>query len=349
MTEKTLTVVSHKNCTDGMMAAFWQYLWAKARGTLDTTQFLFCQYNTPIPEIEAKNVLVLDFSFTPTELENEAFRDKNISIHDHHKSSAQMYGGYGYSNRWCCKGTTTLFTEFVEELSGAELSYQHIYANTYTDGDAALGLGLPFHILKRLRRVSLCVQDRDLWKFGLAESRAIYELLNSVPSTFEAWEDLLINTPDDDFEEMVREMQIRVDMRTALSREYASLATTVNLENGKTAAVVNVASNFASEVGSHLSELHWFSAMFVISPKYGTVIVSLRSKAGDGADVSAIAKHYGGGGHANAAGFSIRYKEMPHALDALISGELFNNAIYAIEKEARLMQQLADNAIHLNR
>jgi hypothetical protein len=111
-------------------------------------------------------------------------------------------------------------------------------------------------------------------------------------------------------------------MRLELARAYASVATILPYGE-KTFAIVNCASNFASEVGDVLGKDHAFAVMFVVSPKDKIVIASMRSNAQTGVDVSVIVKQFGGGGHVNAAGFSFNYETEPNMLIELLNGELF--------------------------
>lgn len=71
---------------------------------------------------------------------------------------------------------------------------------------------------------------------------------------------------------------------------------------GYTVPVVNGSLFMSSEVAGELAEGHPFAAMYAETEK--GVIWSLRSR-NDGVDVSEVAKRYGGGGHKNAAGFTV--------------------------------------------
>ena len=71
---------------------------------------------------------------------------------------------------------------------------------------------------------------------------------------------------------------------------------------GHLVPVVNASMFMSSEVAGELSEGHPFAAVYAETEK--GVIWSLRSRA-DGVDVSDVAKKFGGGGHKNAAGFTV--------------------------------------------
>lgn len=314
------TVISHVNCTDGMMAAYlyWHHVKYVLKEDLADYEFLFCQYNKPVPVMQGKAVIVVDFSFTPEELEHDNFKDKAILMLDHHDSAAKKHGGYGTYTRSCCGDSSVFSAVFKEERSGAGLMWDYL-----RDEYRHLSTMPPFAAL-RLWNLVRRVEDRDLWNFKYEDTRAVYELLNSIPQTFEAYDNLVMNTSEAEYNSLLLSCKARTAMRAELAAGYAALATVRSYKEDKTIAIVNCPSNFASEVGSILSEKHAFAVMFVVSSKDNLVIVSMRSNKKTGEDVSKIAGHYGGGGHVNAAGFSFDCVEYPKTFEALLSGKLFD-------------------------
>lgn len=316
------SIISHANCTDGMMSAFLFYAYYRLVNKLDEVEFIFCQYNQPVPQINGQIVIIVDFSFTKQELEHDNFRNKYIEIYDHHETAAAVYGGYGFYSCECNHGS--LFNAlFTKEKSGAGLAWDSIGCDLTSEFKSSLfSTREREYYVGHLMYLKERVQDRDLWLYKYSDTRAVYEVLNSVPKTLEAWWDLIIETPEHVFKKMVDEADIRVQMRLGLAAEYASKATIVPYKT-KTIAIVNCASNFASEVGDILGKEHAFAAMFIVSPKDKIVIASLRSNSETGEDVSAIAKSFGGGGHVNAAGFSFNYEKEPTKLFSLLDGSIF--------------------------
>jgi oligoribonuclease NrnB/cAMP/cGMP phosphodiesterase (DHH superfamily) len=317
------SIISHANCTDGSMAAFLYYAYYKLLNKLDEVEFIFHQYGKPIPEINGANVIVVDMSFTKEELEHENFKCKHIEIFDHHETAAQPYGGYGWYSCECNSGS--VFTAlFEKEKSGAGLAWDNIGFDirnaVYEKSE------LPFLenqiLMDRLQYLVERVQDRDLWKYVFGDTRAVYEVLNSIPKDLEEWWKLIVETPQYVFNDKINEASIRVTMRLEIANSYAQKATVVPYKD-KTVAIVNCPSNFASEVGDILGKQHAFAVMFIVSPKDKIVIASLRSNSETGEDVSAIAKSFGGGGHVNAAGFSFDYEKEPTKFLSLMDGSLF--------------------------
>lgn len=316
------TIISHANCTDGMMAAFLYYANYKLMGKLDEVEFIFMQYNKPVPEIKGNEVIVVDFSFTKEQMESEQFSNKTVLTLDHHESAALGYGGWGKYFTTCGNGCNHE-TKFQKEKSGAGLAWDHVgYDLTQQFKSSLFSTREREYYVGHLMYLKERVQDRDLWLYNYTDTRAVYEVLNSVPKTLEAWWDLIIETPDHVFKKMVHEADIRVQMRLELAKGYADKATVVPYKD-KTIAIVNCASNFASEVGDVLGKEHSFAVMFIVSPKDKIVIASLRSNSETGEDVSVIAKSFGGGGHVNAAGFSFNYEKEPTKFLSLMDGTIF--------------------------
>lgn len=315
------TIISHANCTDGMMSAFLYYVYYLSINSIDSVEFIFQQYNKELPIIKSNNVIVTDFCFSKEQLENKVFDNKNVFILDHHETATTSYGGYG-SHFGKCSNECNFNVLLEKDLSGAGLVLATIgydiwknLINIVKDTDKR------DVIFDRIKYLAKRVQDRDLWKFEYADTKAVYELLNSIPSTFEAWKELIIDTDESAFQSKLQEMKIRVAMRTEIATEYANKAKIVKYGN-KTFAVVNCPSNFASEVGDILGKNNSFAVMFTVSAKDNIAICSMRSNKDTGENVSIIAKNLGGGGHINAAGFSI---DIAYLKD-LFTGELFVKA-----------------------
>jgi hypothetical protein len=152
----------------------------------------------------------------------------------------------------------------------------------------------------------LHVEDRDLWRMALANTPIIHAAIAARPMALEEW-DRIDNTPYDDLltEGLAIRRYIETWIEKAAGEAYYIDFTPVR--GGPTtyrAVAINVPYQNASEMGSHL--LGQFpEALFAVGyfkRHDGRWQYSLRSRVG-GFDVSTIAKLYGGGGHAGAAGF----------------------------------------------
>lgn len=158
-----------------------------------------------------------------------------------------------------------------------------------------------------LKRITQYVSDRDLWKFEYAETLACYELLNSWKQDVDVWLDNIYcyatKAPISSFNDDIKKMEVRIQMRDELATEYASKAKKMTIL-GNTGMIVNVPSNFTSIVSSKLYDKEGidFVMCYVVG---GTdyVIFSLRSSQKKEFDCEKVAKVMGGGGHKNASGF----------------------------------------------
>ena len=72
--------------------------------------------------------------------------------------------------------------------------------------------------------------------------------------------------------------------------------------------VIAFADKYASSIGYTITSLYPDKYACIINVSKGTV--SLRSAKDSGIDVAAIAKRHGGGGHFNAAGFSLKQDKL---------------------------------------
>lgn len=323
------TVIYHKNCTDGFMSAFLYWYTAKLINK-NKVQFIAQQYGDIPKEIMYDNVMILDFCYTPEQFKNSVFLDKTITVLDHHETSANAYKGYG--NYFCeCHPNSKVkgMFDFAQDRSGAGQTWNNLNYELATALQQEKGFERDWDTYRRLTRFKDAVQDRDLWKFELEGTEAIYEYLNSLGNTFEEWEKGIVNMPEEELNRKLALCQERVDMRNEIAASYAQKATIYQYNEHLSYALVNCPSNFASVTGSILSKKHAFAAMYVIDTTAKHCLVSLRSDIKTGVDVSVIAKRFGGGGHVNAAGFKIDLKDSSidqySKLNQLFSGTLFTN------------------------
>lgn len=288
------TIFYHKNCTDGFMSAYLLYRAYKALG-IEGNTFVAVNYNEVVPEVKTKTLLIVDFSFSRNIIDEFIEQGIDVHMYDHHLTAAEQHGGYG---RYTCQG----FNCCIEEhKSGAGLVLdliEPIFTNKQ-------------HEFLLYEYLANRVEDRDLWKFNYTDTKAVYELLNSVPFTFEDWDNLTLSS---DLFSKLEEFKIRVTFREQLAKEYAAKAKIIRFQNYDVPCV-NVPANFSSEVGDILGKEYPFAIMYVVGD---IVYMSLRSNKQTGIDTSTISKQFKGGGHINASGFKL---EVSQLVD-LLSGKL---------------------------
>lgn len=139
------------------------------------------------------------------------------------------------------------------------------------------------------------VQDRDLWLWDLDKSKEINAYISTLDFDFQEWKNFNISTAINSGRAILKFQEQQ--MQQALKR--VKIAAIGNYE----VPVVNATDNI-SELGNLLCKQYAdkpFSASYC--DRGDVRAYSLRS-IGD-FDVSVVAKKYGGGGHKNAAGFSV--------------------------------------------
>lgn len=260
------TIIYHAGCVDGLVAA-----WA-AKHSIDPAAPVECipaQYGSEPPNVAGRDVIIVDFSYPRVALVRMAGEARSIVVLDHHKTAREALDGLP-------------FCTFDMERSGAGLAWD------------ILNPGQPRPWIVDY------AEDRDLWRWALPDSREVNAWLQSLPLTLGAV---------DDANDAGRDAALHAGRAVTLSqRRYIDLA-----KSGARMAmvgafgpvpVVNAGSFCVSEVVGELAAGHAFAAAWTECAD-GTVLYSLRSPP-DGADVGAIAKTFGGGGHRNAAGFKVQ-------------------------------------------
>jgi oligoribonuclease NrnB/cAMP/cGMP phosphodiesterase (DHH superfamily) len=148
------------------------------------------------------------------------------------------------------------------------------------------------------------IQDRDLWKFLLPRSREIAACIFSYPYDFQTWDWLAARMElTIAFEEMAAdgeaiERKHKKDIVELLSQTVREMTI-----GGIRVLVANIPYTMSSDAANDLAEGAPFGACY-FDRNDGWRVFSLRSKT-NGADVSEIARKYGGGGHRHAAGFQM--------------------------------------------
>lgn len=263
-------VLYHSHCTDGFGAAF--AAWKKFG---DNAKYLPVSYGKPLPNMnKATMVYILDFSYDKQTL-LELRKTTEVKVLDHHKTAEKDLQGLS-------------FAHFDMNKSGAMLAWEH------------------FHPEKEVPLMIRYIQDRDLWKFEMKLTKEFHLGISSIPQIFECWDVADENDLTQAGSAILSYQATLIDrivssaslvMAGEFMEEFMVLPYKI--------AVVN-SGVLESEVGDAL--LRKFPdadlALIYYTTKDGKTKYSLRSEDGR-ADVSEIAKMFGGGGHMCASGFVI--------------------------------------------
>lgn len=277
---KTLCIY-HGNCADGFGAA-WVVRYALGADNVD---FHAGHYGKPAPDVEGRDVIIVDFSYSYELLTLLSQQARSILIIDHHKTAAealaQLPTAPATYQAWVSSGQR-VGTVFDMERSGAGLTWDYLMANQPRPA-------LINHI-----------EDRDLWRFALDGTREIQANLFSHPYDFDIWDGL-----------MWRPISASIADGTAIERKHhkdvaelvAGSRRRMNI-GGHDVPVANLPYIHSSDAGHLMARGEPFAACYhdTTDGRY----FSLRSSDA-GMDVGEIAKLYGGGGHRNAAGFKVPF------------------------------------------
>lgn len=257
--------IYHGNCADGFSAATIVNLAFNKKITFHPGI-----YQDPPPDITDKDVIIVDFSYKRPILLEMAKQARNILILDHHKTAEKDLIDLP-------SNVTTIFNM---EKCGAMLAWEHFFS----DRDPP--------------PVLLHIQDYDLWRFELPNTREIAAAIYSYPYEFSTWKKLLFKEPD------VLFVEGSIIRRNTLKnvRDFIAVAMYETEIAGYRVPIINAPFQWNSTIGDMLKEGEPFVATYYDTAK-GRVY-GLRS-AKDGVDVSEIAAKFGGGGHKHAAGFRI--------------------------------------------
>lgn len=243
--------------------------WAAWRKFGDSARYIAAQYGDEPPDCTGDDVVIVDFSYPRAVLESMARTTASLLVLDHHKTAEADLAGLPY-----CK--------FDMTQSGAALAERE------------------FRGTRRNDLVSY-VQDRDLWQWKLPHSREVSAYIAIVPKDFRSWDFLALRIETD----LERVAEVGRALLRAVETYVDNLADHARIATIGGYAVPCVNTTYAtSELVGRLAESDtgafaagWFQK------QDGAFVYSLRSR-GD-FDVSAVAKQYGGGGHRNAAGFTV--------------------------------------------
>ena len=253
-----VNVLYHRDCADGFGAAWAAYQRLGYTGV----RYHSCAYGEPPPEMEpGSTVYILDFSF-PRNIMLELMERHEVVLIDHHETAEKNIGDLPGCH-------------FDKSHSGAVLAWRR------------------FHEESKIPEILLYVEDRDLWKWELPDSRDISAALESYPKDFGVWDQLHAGELAREGEAILRHNRLQVERIVQHSGWRAVGDWSVPVVNTPL---------LASEACEALLE-KFPGAPFAAAyhDRGDRRKWSLRS--GGEFDVSEVARSLGGGGHPHAAGF----------------------------------------------
>lgn len=274
------TVFYHADCPDGFGAA-----WAVWKSWGQEASYHPHHHDDPLDPTRFKGevVVFVDMAPAPLELTDLTRHASQVVVLDHHLSSLTRYEEDGdLAARMSRNGHRV---HFDLEHSGAVLAWQH------------------FHTGEPTPPLLLYVEDRDLWNQSLPHSDEVNAAINSYPRTFEDWERLastsvtrlvVEGTP------ILRSDKVEVE-RSLLFAHAARL--------GEHAIEAVNARHQRSAIGHELARRRKFGRPWGLVYRLTGDRVDVSIYSIEDLDVARVATRYGGGGHKNAAGFSLSLRD----------------------------------------
>jgi len=261
-------VIYHGSCFDGITAAWVAQTYFRSRSI--PVDFFAATYGENPPDVKDKSIFIVDFSYPRAILEKMALEAKDITVLDHHKTAEEDLKGLA-------------FAIFDMNRSGAGIAWDWFFP------------GHPRHWLVNT------VEDRDLWRFAHPNTKALMGYIATIPMDLYNW-NLLAQSNQSE----IHVLGIAINKYITNYGLKAIEHVRHEMVGGYLVPTMNLSYQNCSD---HLDAL--------IKVKPDVFFVASYFRRGDGLwqfslrshgefDVSVIAKQYGGGGHKNAAGFTLR-------------------------------------------
>jgi len=271
-----MLVVYHHDCIDGLMAAW--LMKQLAAGDQFDTHFKSAVYGSPVPEVHpGETVYIVDFSYPAQALVELCKVAGKVVVLDHHETAVNQINWYFMEN----PQPSNLELILDQAHSGTGLVWALLKPTTDI-------WGLPKH-----------VEDHDLWNFNYPETKAVMQAIFQHPLTFESIDKLAeqplseliaVGTP------LLNKQQTQIDWHIDNSLRIVEF-------EGYMVPLLNAPRYMCSVLGDYLGEKYPFVVIYHDDAKYRKY--SLRSNKKTGVEVKAFAEKRGGGGHVNAAAFTV--------------------------------------------
>jgi len=268
MTE--IAIIYHDPCPDGLAAAWITFQELNPYG--HRIRMIPTGYDTNPPDLPSEtNIWIVDFSYPPDVLAELAAKHERVIVLDHHATAAEALGGTEGLPALGADGTIDV------DRSGAGIAWDWWHPT----------LPRPWWVDY--------VEDRDLWRWALPDSRAINAWIGCHHLTFDLfflWGEAEV-VPD----EIMVEAGGALRMLNATVARQARYARSCEI-GGDVMPVVNATAHM-SETTEEVLILHDATLAAYFTHNGTAWNYGFRSIDGS---ARAVAERLGGGGHPNAAG-----------------------------------------------
>lgn len=270
------TCFYHAGCPDGFGAA-----WAAWRAWGESAHYVPRTHEqTARPGDHAGDwVAFVDIAPRNEELLELAEVADRVTVLDHHVTARDRYESELSVVNRCEDLAHEIF--FDMSHSGAVLSWRYFSPD------------IPVPDLLRY------VEDQDLWNWALPNSQEVNAAIAAYPHTFAVWDELAARSPEDLAREGASIVRAnRIEVERSLRHAHALRVGDLNVE------AVN-AMHVRSAIGHELAKREAFGVAWgCVYRITGSEVHATLYSIGE-VDVASVAKGFGGGGHRNAAGFTV--------------------------------------------
>ena len=268
---KQIAVLYHADCADGFGAA-----WAAWKKLKDSAfYFAVPPNNRELPSKAMRaDLFTLDYSFPLDAVSSIREQVNSLTVIDHHETNKEAAAAADNQS-------------FDMAHSAAVLSWKF------------------FHPTKSIPRLLRHIEDSDLWKFRLRHTHEIMESLLLYDMNFKTWDKLIRDFEQGKEKKYIEEGTTLLHLRDRRIGRLIGFGEDMVFEGHK-ALMVN-SPFYVSEIG-HSIVKHGTPIALIWSRRGDKIMISLRSD-GKSVNVAKLAEHYGGGGHAAAAGFTFKVKD----------------------------------------
>ncbi|VFQ74894.1 unnamed protein product [Cuscuta campestris] len=326
-------VLYHYPCPDGAFAALAAHLYfsslpaTTAAATPPPLFFPNTVYaplrpgDLPISQIDC--VYLLDFVGPPCFLRHLSSLVRRVIVLDHHKTALEMLGAETYAGGEVFKvidmdrsGATIAYDYFLEKLLTATTRDSHNGAAN----DGSLDRGI--REFRRLRRLFEYIEDRDLWRWKLPDSKAFSNGLDDLKIEFNARSNpsLFDQSCSLDLDSLISQGKMTISRKQKLIDDSLERSFIIALGGGTFGhcLAVNADALFElrSELGNQLAiksrelKLRGIGAViYKVHDLKNDEVVKISLRSVDSEDTTPISQKYGGGGHRNASSFMLNYAD----------------------------------------
>lgn len=279
--ERRPIVFYHAKCMDGFTAAY--VAWERYK---DTADYHALDYKDVIPLdlITNRPVYMLDMCLTEDRMRMIADVSKHpVLVLDHHIGMQETF--------LKLKAEKIVYGSFDLQFSGAGLTW-----NWFNGPEPA-----PWLIR--------AVEDRDLWKFNIADTKSVLKYVAAHDFDFETWYNIacLLEDPANR-RDFAASGNAILQYQNKVLRDACRNKVIKKRIAGIEVPCLNMEYSMVSDAGHMLAQNAPFAAIYNDEPAGRRY--SLRSNKNNGEDVCKIAKMYGGGGHKNASGFLVPWDKL---------------------------------------